>query len=59
MSVEQEIIELKQRVKVLETVILSIAKGLQDQRAAIVMQLGAVEDSLGWKRTIIPKSERK
>lgn len=59
MTIEQEIAELKQRVKVLETIVVSFSKGLLDQRAAIIMQLGAVEDALGRRRSIVSKTERE
>lgn len=58
MLTEQEIIELKQRIERLEKMLERFIKGKAGERAAMIQHLGVIEDTLGYQRSITPRSRR-
>ena len=58
MLVDTELQELKQRIARLEKLLERILKGKAGERAAMIQHLGVVEDTLGYKRSVTPRSKR-
>lgn len=60
MSEQVEILEqITLRIARLERIIAALSKGLAGQRAGMIQQLGAIEDTLGYERSITPRHKRE